>query len=136
MHWSCSARDGDWQDSCFSRSTGDIGHRRAWKSIFFMYCCTHLHRRWFRNGSQSRFAASRYGICSISSNWYLRCWMSHHRRCSRRRRISYQLRWRAIHGALCAQCEGPCIKRCCESFNDNGNIRRKRCRREKRSYSS
>ena len=37
MHRSCSARDGDRQDSCFSRSTGDIGHRRAWKSIFFMY---------------------------------------------------------------------------------------------------
>ena len=41
MHWSCSARDGDWQDSCFSPkqvilATG--GHGRAYFSCTAAHC--------------------------------------------------------------------------------------------------
>ena len=51
-----------------------------------------------------------------------------HRRRARRRRLSHQLRGRALHGALCAQREGPRVARCRLARHDHRDSRRPRRR--------
>ena len=66
----------------------------------------YLHRRRQRHGGPCRTAAPGHGVRPVPPHRHLRLGLPDHRRRARRGRLSGQFRGRALHGALCAQCQG------------------------------
>ena len=75
------------------------GYGRAYFSCTSAHTCT-------GDGGARRPAHAGHGVRAVSSHRHLRLGLSHHRRCTRRGRLCHQLAWRALHGALCSQCQG------------------------------
>ena len=67
----------------------------------------HLHRRRRRDGAAGRAAAAGHGIRPVPPDRDLRRRLPDHRGRPGRGRLSDQLGGRAVHGALCADREGP-----------------------------
>ncbi len=101
-------------DACVQRQDGRAGHGRLWPRLFQRHQRAYLHRRRRRHGGARRAAAAGYGVRAVPPDGHLRLWLSDHRRRARRRRLSDQLRRRAVHGALCAELQRPCPARLCQ----------------------
>jgi hypothetical protein len=71
----------------------------------------HLHRRRRRHGAARRPAAAGHGVRAVPPDRHLRLGLPHHRGRARRGRLSHQFEGRALHGALCADREGPRLAR-------------------------
>ena len=97
------------------------GYGRAYFSCDFR---PHLHGRWQRHGAACRPAAAGHGIRAVPSHRHLRRGLPHHGRVARRGRLSHQLRGRALHGALRALGQGPCLARRRLARHDHGDSRR------------
>ena len=113
------------------RPDHDPGHRRLRPRL--CHSCTsraHLHRRRRRHGAARRPAAAGHGVRPVPPDRHLRLGLPRHRRRARRRRLSRQLRGRALHGALCAVSEGPRLARRGLARDDHRNPRRPRRRQE------
>ncbi len=110
-------------------ATGGYG-----RAYFFLHLGAHLHRRRRRHGAARRPAAAGHGVRPVPPDRHLRLGLPHHRGRARRRRLSHQLRGRALHGALCAVREGPRLARRRLARDDDGNPRRPRRRQEQGSH--
>ena len=102
----------------------------------------HLHRRAHPDrrrqchGAARRPAAAGHGIRAVPSDRRLWRGRADHRRRARRRRLSHQFRRRALHGALCAQRQGPRLARRRLPRDDHRDPRRPRRRPEQGSHLS
>ena len=85
--------------------------RRLWPRLFLRDLGPYLHRRRQRHGGARRPAAAGHGVRAVPPHRHLWRGLPHHRRRARRRRLSRQFRGRALHGALCAQRQGPRLAR-------------------------
>ncbi len=71
--------------------------------------------------ARAKPAAAGHGIRPVSPDRHLRFGLSDHRRRARRRRLPGQLRGRALHGALRAFGQGPCLARRRFALHDAGD---------------
>ena len=110
------------------RQEDDPGDRRLWPRLFLLHVGAHLHRRRQRHGAARRPAAAGHGVRAVPPDRHLRRRRAHHRGRARRRRLSHQLRGRALHGALCAARQGPRLARCRLALDDDRDPRRPRRR--------
>ena len=98
-------------DPPLPRADDDPGDRRLWPRLFLLHLGAHLHRRRQRHGAARRPAAAGHGVRAVPSDRHLRRRLPDHRGRARRRRLSHQLRGRALHGALRAVRQGPRLAR-------------------------
>jgi succinate dehydrogenase / fumarate reductase flavoprotein subunit len=77
-----------------------------------------------------------HGVRAIPSHGHLRCGCSDHRRRAGRRRLSHQFRGRALHGALRAQRQRPCVTRRGFARHDHRDPRGPRRRSQQGPYQS
>ncbi len=84
------------------------GYGRAYFSATSAHTCTGDG-----NGMVARAgpAAAGHGVRAVPPHRRLWRGRAHHRRRARRGRLSHQFRGRALHGALCAQRQGPRVAR-------------------------
>ena len=87
------------------------GHRRRRADLRGVHQRVHQHRRWPRHGGARRHSAGGPGILAVPSDRRRRRRRPDHRGRARRGRNSAQQRRRALHGALCAERQGPGVAR-------------------------
>ena len=109
---------------------GGAGDRRLWPRLFLGDVGAHLHRRRRRHGRTRRLPAAGHGVRAVPPDRHLWRRLPDHRRRARRGRLSRQFRGRALHGALCAVGQGPCLARRRLALHDAGDPRRPRRRQE------
>ena len=97
---------------------------------------SHLHRRphpdrrRLRHGAARRPAAAGHGVRAVPPDRHLWRRLPDHRGRARRGRLPHQLRGRALHGALCADREGPGAARHGQPRHDHRDPRGPRGRAE------
>ena len=91
----------------FRAQTRRAGDRRVWPGLFLLHLGPYLHRRRQRHGDAGRHPDAGHGVRAVPPDRHLRLGLPDHRGQPGRRRVSHQLRGRAVHGALCADREGP-----------------------------
>ncbi len=99
-------------------ATGGYG-----RAYFSAHVGPHLHRRRQCDGAPRRPAAAGHGVRPVPPDRHLRRRRADHRGRARRGWLSDQLRGRALHGALCAEREGPRQPRRRVTFDGDGNPR-------------
>ena len=82
-------------------------HGRRGAHLLLEHQRLHQHRRRARHGGAGGRAPGRHGVLPVPSHGRRRRGRAHHRRRARRRRVSPEQERRALHGALCAEPEGP-----------------------------
>ena len=112
------------------RQDGGAGDRRLWPRLFLGDLGAYLHRRRRRHGRARRPAAAGHGVRAVPPDRHLRRGLPDHRGRARRGRLSRQFRGRALHGALRAVGQGPCLARRRLALHDAGDPRRPRRRQE------
>jgi hypothetical protein len=103
------------------RPDHDPRHGRLWPGVFLGHLSAHLHRRRQRNDAACGAAAAGHGVRAVPPDRHLRRRLPHHRGGARRRRLFGQFRGRALHGAVRATCQGPCLARCRQPLDDDGD---------------
>ena len=114
----------------FRAQHDDPRHRRLRPRLFLLHLGAHLHRRRQRHGAARRPAAAGHGVRAVPPDRHLRRRLPDHRRRARRRRLSRQLRGRALHGALRAVGQGPRLARRGLALDDHRDPRGPRRRQE------
>jgi len=127
---------GRWAHPSFPRQDHRARHRRLWPHLFLLHLGAHLHRRRQRHGAARGRAAAGHGVRAVPSDGHLRRRLPDHRRCTGRGRLSHQRRRRALHGALCAPCQGSRLARCGQPRHDAGDPRGPGRRAEQGPYRS
>ena len=120
----------------FRAQHDDPGDRRLWPRLPLLHRRPHPDRRRQRHGAARRPAAAGHGVRAIPSDRHLRRRLPDHRRRARRRRLSGQLRGRALHGALRAVGQGPRLARRGLALDDHRDPRGPRRRQAARTTSS
>ena len=98
-------------DPPLPRAADDPRDRRLRPRLPVLHRRAHPDRRRQRHGAARRPAAAGHGVRPVPPDRHLRRRLPDHRRRARRRRLSGQLRGRALHGALRAVREGPRLAR-------------------------
>ena len=111
----------------FRAAHGDPRHRRVRPHLFHLHLGAYLHRRRQRDGAARRAAAAGHGIHPVPPDRHLRRRLPDHRGRPRRGRLPDQQRGRALHGALCAACQGPGLARRGQPGDDGRNPRGRGC---------
>ena len=95
-------------------------------------CRPYLHRQRQCHGAARQPAARGHGIYPISPDRHLRLLLPDHRRRARRGWVSGQFRRRALHGALCTECQRSGGSGCRLPRDDHRNQRAARLRGRRR----
>ncbi len=105
------------------RAQGDPRDRRLRPRVLLLHLRAHVHRRRRRHGAARRTAAAGHGIRAVPPDRHLRCGLPDHRGLAGRGRLPDEFRRRALHGALRAEREGPCVARRREPLDDDRDPR-------------
>jgi succinate dehydrogenase / fumarate reductase flavoprotein subunit len=115
----------------FRAHSGDLatgGYGRAYFSCTSAHTCTGDGNA---HGAARRPAAAGHGVRAVPPDRHLRRGLPDHRGRARRGRLSHQLEGRALHGALCAERQGPGLARRGQPRDDHRDPRGPRRRPNK-----